>query len=39
MELSDQPPKWHSKLPYNGQKLEFLAKNMRIPVKRVLDVL
>lgn len=27
------------KLPYNGEKLEFIARNMKIPVKRVLDVL
>ncbi|MET1055502.1 MAG: hypothetical protein ABWY16_09355 [Pedobacter sp.] len=26
-------------LPYNGEKLEFIAKNMRIPFKRVFDVL
>ena len=26
-------------LPYNGEKLEFIAKNMRIPFKRILDVL
>jgi hypothetical protein len=27
------------KLPYNGEQLEFLAKNMKITPQRVLDVL
>jgi hypothetical protein len=28
-----------SKLPYNGEQLEFLAKNLKITPQRVLDVL
>lgn len=26
-------------LPFNGGKLEFIAKNMRIPLERVFDIL
>ncbi|CAM4372965.1 hypothetical protein SAMN06265348_113207 [Pedobacter westerhofensis] len=26
-------------LPYNGANIEFLAKNMRLPMNRVFDVL
>jgi hypothetical protein len=39
MQLSDKSLKINSMLPYNGEKLEFIAKNMRIPFKRVFDVL
>ena len=39
MQLSHTSFKKNSMLPYNGEKLEFIAKNMRIPFKRILDVL
>jgi hypothetical protein len=39
MQLSDKSFKKYGMLPYNGEKLEFIAKNMRIPFIRVFDVL
>jgi hypothetical protein len=29
----------HSMLPFCGEQLEFLAKNLKIPSRRVLDIL
>jgi len=39
MVISEDLHQNFNKLPYNGEKLEFIARNMKIPVKRVLDVL
>jgi hypothetical protein len=39
MKLFPISHKRNDKLPYDGEKIEFLAKNMKIPIKRVFDVL
>jgi len=31
--------KHHNMLPYNGTNLEFLSKNLKLPVHRVFEVL
>jgi len=39
MQLSDNPLKIKNILPFNGEKLEFIAKNLKIPINRVFDIL
>lgn len=39
MKLSLKPFVNHNKLPYNGNHIEFLSKNLRITTKGVFDIL
>lgn len=39
MKLAIPPYINHNKLPYNGNQIEFLSKNLRITTKGVFDIL
>jgi hypothetical protein len=39
MTIDNDSPKSYGMLPYNGEKLEFIAKNLRVPLNSVFDIL